>query len=109
MTDDTHNNTWRGWIIDDYSLVQCEIDSAGRACSHSQDFLPDLEAMICSTHRQLELAMRSAEAEAAYRHYASRDYLERADCTGDDSSLAVAEQAIAEAEMRSNSGPLGDT
>ena len=57
--------------------------------------------MICSTQRQLELAMRSAEAEAAYRHYTRRDYLERTDCSGDDSSLAFAEQAIAEAEMRS--------
>src|SRR5260370_39828990 len=57
--------------------------------------------MICSTRRQLELAMRSAEAEAAYRHYDGRDYLERTDCTGDDSSLAFGEQAVAEAEMRS--------
>jgi hypothetical protein len=57
--------------------------------------------MICSTQRQLELAMRSAVAEATYRHYARKDYLERTDCTGDDSSLAFAEQAVAEAEMRS--------
>ncbi len=62
--------------------------------------------MICSTQRQLELAMRSAAAEATYRHYARRDYLERTHSTGDDSSLAFAEQAVAEAEMRSTQARL---
>ena len=62
--------------------------------------------MICSMQRQLELAMRSAEAEASYRHYARRDHLERAGCAGDDSSLAFTEQAIAEAEMRSTQARL---
>jgi len=62
--------------------------------------------MICSTQRQLELAMRSAEAEAAYRHYARRDYLGRTNCPGGDSSLAFAEQAIAEAEIRSTQARL---
>jgi hypothetical protein len=57
--------------------------------------------MICSTRRKLELTMRSAEAEAAYRHYARRHYLVRTDCTGDDSSLAFAEQAVAEAGQSS--------
>jgi len=62
--------------------------------------------MICSTERQLELAMRSAEAEAAYRHCARKDYLERTDCAGGDSSLAFAEQAVAEAEIRSTQARL---
>ena len=45
--------------------------------------------------------MRCAEAEAAYRHYARKDHLERTNCTWGDSSLAFAEQAVAEAEIRS--------
>jgi len=50
--------------------------------------------------QKLELGVRSAEAEAKYRYFARRDYLEHRDCGRDDPSLAFADQAIVEAEVR---------
>jgi hypothetical protein len=50
--------------------------------------------------QKLNFELRSAEAESDFRHFVRRSQLERMDCSWDDSSLAFAEQAIAEAEMR---------
>jgi hypothetical protein len=52
------------------------------------------------TSRKFDLAARSAEAEAKCRHFVRTGLLNRFDCTWDDSSLAFAEQAFAEAEIR---------
>lgn len=44
--------------------------------------------------------MRSAKAEAHYRHFVRRGYVELTDCAVDNTFLAFADQAVAEAEMR---------
>jgi hypothetical protein len=56
--------------------------------------------VICSMLQKLEVGVRSAEAEARCRYSARRDYLESRDCGRDDPSLAFADQAIVEAEVR---------
>jgi hypothetical protein len=59
-----------------------------------------LQFVICSILQKFESALRSAEAEAKYRHFTRGDYLERKDCARDDTSLAFADQAVVEAEIR---------
>jgi hypothetical protein len=57
-----------------------------------------LRLFMCPTAQHLALAMRSAEAEAHYRHFVRTGYLENTNCAKAD--LAFVDQAIAEAEMR---------
>jgi hypothetical protein len=44
--------------------------------------------------------LRSAEAEARYRHFVRKDYLAHRVCAEDDAFLAFADQSVGEAEVR---------
>jgi|HubBroStandDraft_1064217.scaffolds.fasta_scaffold54083_2 hypothetical protein len=51
-------------------------------------------------------AMSSAEAEARYGHFVGENFLRHAECPEDDAFLPFADQAAAEAEMRTTEARL---
>ena len=56
---------------------------------------------MCPILQKLQLAIRSGEAEGRYRQFVRKAYLEGTDSQEDDAYLAFADQAVAEAELRS--------